>query len=85
MSNITGYGGGRNYQGNTFSAMASVSADPELLTRIARIEKLIEGISKRLSVLDDPDPAKLAQYKMLKEAYTKYLFLEKLCAEEKDE
>lgn len=81
------YGGGHpgGLFGTPITTTADVNSDPALLKRIDNIEKIIEGIAKRLSILDNPDPKKLAQYKMLKEAYTKYIFLEKLCAEENSE
>lgn len=79
-----GYYGGGHPGGNTRTTEA-ISIDPKLLKRIDHMEKVIEGVSKRLAILDNPSPEKLAQYKMLKEAYTKYLFIEKLCAMEDNE
>lgn len=61
---------------------AGISLDPELLRRIDRMERMMENIAERLSILDDPSPERLAQHKMLKEAYLKYIFIEKLCIEE---
>lgn len=62
-----------------------ISFDSTLLKRMDRMEKMIGNIAERLAILDDPSPKKLARHKMLKEAYTKYLFIEKLCAEENNE
>lgn len=53
--------------------------------RMGNIEKVMEKIMERLAVLDDPSPEKLAQFKALKEAYTKYKFLEALCGEAEDD
>lgn len=49
--------------------------------RMEHMEKMIEKIADRLAVLEEPDPEKLAQFKTLQDAYTKYKFIEKLCGE----
>ena len=41
----------------------------------------IEALEKRLAILEDPTPEQLEKHKMLKEAYTKYKFIEGLCSE----
>ena len=53
----------------------------ETETRMSRLEKMVEKIADRLAVLDEPDPEKLEQFKTLKDAYTKYKFIEGLCGE----
>lgn len=53
-------------------------------TRLDRIEGILEKITDRLAVLDEPDPEKLAQFKTLQDAYDKYKFVEKLCGEKKE-
>lgn len=62
-----------------------LSIDPELLKRIDRMERGLEQIMERLAILNDPNPEKLAQHKILRDAYVKYKFLEKLCGQEDDE
>ena len=59
----------------------AVSIDPKLLAKIEKMDRNFETIMDRLAVLDDPTAEKLERYKMLREAYLKYKFLEKLCNE----
>lgn len=56
-------------------------AESEEMTKIKKIEKDIEAIKDRLSILDEPSPEKLEQHKMLREAYEKYKMIEKLIGE----
>lgn len=77
-----GHPGGVYYPTRSQEATPGISLDPEFIERINRMEKMINKIAERLAVLDDPDPETLARHKMLKEAYMKYLFIEKLCMEE---
>ena len=55
--------------------------DP-LNERLKKVERNLERVMKRLSVLDEPTDEQLEKHKMLKDAYTKYKFLEELCGKE---
>lgn len=58
-----------------------ISLDPKILATIGRLDRNMEKIMKRLAILEEPDPEKLEQFKTLKDAYTKYKFIEGLCGE----
>lgn len=49
--------------------------------KVKDLERKIDKIMERLSVLDDPDPETLRKQKMLKDAYNKYKMIEKLIGE----
>jgi hypothetical protein len=52
--------------------------------KVTELIERLEAVEKRLAILEDPTPEQLENHKMLKEAYTKYKFIEGLCAEEDD-
>lgn len=52
--------------------------------RVDLLIKRLEAVEKRLAILEDPTPEQLEKHKMLKEAYTKYKFIEGLCSEENE-
>ena len=52
--------------------------------KVTELIKRLETVEKRLAILEDPTPEQLENHKMLKEAYTKYKFIEGLCTEEND-
>ena len=56
-------------------AIGGVPMDPPLTERMEKIERNLEKVMKRLSVLDEPTDEQLEKHKMLKEAYTKYKFI----------
>jgi len=78
------YGGGRPGGGRnmTVAEWQEISVDPKLLKKIERMDRNLEAVMERLSVLDTPTAEKLSRHKMLRDAYLKYKFLEKLCDEE---
>lgn len=68
------------------STVAQPFVDTSLDTsRMDNMEKKLDKICERLAILEDPDPEKLKKFKMLKDAYTKYKFIEELCSEEDDD
>ena len=73
--------------GNTlmFNGTTWEDAKTEVESRMDRLERMIETIADRLAVLDEPDPEKLEQFKTLKDAYTKYKFVEGLGGQKKEE
>ena len=78
-------GAGRSYSGRNITINElrdAVSIDPKLLEKIDRMDRNFEIIMERLAILDNPTPEKLEQFEILKVAYTKYKFIEKLCGEE---
>ena len=50
--------------------------------KVTELIERLEAVEKRLAILQDPTPEQLENHKMLKEAYTKYKFIEGLCTEE---
>jgi len=58
--------------------------DTDILQAIKRLDTNYKTIMERLSILDNPSAEQLEKHKMLKEAYTKYKFIESLCIEEDD-
>lgn len=84
---MAGYGpgpAGGSYYGNNITLNEirdAVSIDPKLLEKIERMDRNLETVMERLSVLDTPTAEKLERHKMLRDAYLKYKFLEKLCDE----
>jgi len=56
-----------------------IGIDPKLVATIERLERNMEKVMERLSVLEDPDPEQLEKFKTLKEAYNKYKFVDGLC------
>lgn len=65
----------------TIAGSAYTVVDSVEMTKIKKIEADVAAIKDRLAILDEPSPEKLEQYKMLKEAYTKYKMIEKLIGE----
>jgi len=53
--------------------------------RFADLEDSVEAIKDRLAILDEPDPEKLKQHKILRDAYKKYKMIEALVGEKKSE
>ena len=49
--------------------------------RFCDLEDSIEAIKRRLLILDEPDPKRLEEHKMLEEAYKKYKMIEALIGE----
>lgn len=86
---MAGYGPGSpggSYRSNiSVAELQEISIDPKLLAKIEKMDRNFETIMDRLAVLDNPTPVKLARHKMLKDAYLKYKFLEKLCDAEEEE
>ena len=52
---------------------------------IGKMFERIEKIEKRLAMIEDADPEQLENHKMLREAYTKYKFIEGLIGKEDDD
>jgi len=80
------YGGGSpgGRKNITVAEWQEISISPELMERIDRMERNLDVVMERLTVLDKPNPEKLAKFKQLKVVYEKYKFLEKLCGEDDD-
>jgi hypothetical protein len=71
--------------GNTTQAGISVKGDAEfdgdVKLKGRSLEKILDGIEKRLAVLV-PNPKKLEKFEALKKAYDHYKLLEALCHED---
>lgn len=48
--------------------------------KVTELIERLEVVEKKLAILEDPTPEQLEKHKMLKEAYTKYKFIEGLCS-----